>query len=735
MKKRPLCVLALFLTGILFLCTWQEAIPGKNVPERYLLFDNKEKAEVTGYIYNRETKNDKQFYYLCDLVWNSEKEIPSDIQIVVTIENEDICPIGSTVTVRGTIYQLEIPRNKGQFNSALYYRTMGIDYRMQGDTVEYLYGEPGFAEYLCRLREQYKENIYYYLPEKESGILTAMLWGDKSGLEDEVKELYQNGGILHILSISGLHVSLIGMAVYKLLRKCIGKYVPSALSGFVILFLYGMITGFGISTVRAVIMFGVMLGAEVLGRTYDMLSAISLSAILILLKQPLYLYHSGFQLSFGAVIALAAVEPVMEQVFELKKKSIKNLAGSFSIQLATFPILLSCYYCYPLYGMIINLFILPMVSLLATSGMIISLLGGIAFVDNVAAWLAYLILKFYELICSVFSYLPCTVLKFHKPAGERIALYYGVLVLLTFLLYKYGRKGKAKTKRNRPTRCGVVRGICGILCGLLPVILLYAPFQSTQITMVDVGQGDCFLVRSGNTAVLIDGGSSDISQVGKYRIEPYLQSEGVWQLDYVIVSHTDSDHMNGILWLLQEGKIKIECLIFPEPAENDENGWALQNAAVAKGVKVIYGRQGMALQQGEGTFTCLYPKQRTVEDKNEGSLIWRYEVGSFSMLFTGDAGTQAEEYLLEKKLCAPTTVLKVGHHGSKSATNEMFVEKIVPTIALISCGVDNSYGHPAEETLSTLEQAGCRVYNTQETGAVTIMVKDGKLEVNVFFRE
>lgn len=734
MRKRPLCVLALFLTGILFLCTWQETIPGRSLPGRYLLFDNKEEVEVTGYVYNREVKNEKQIYYLRNLVWKNGKEIPTDLQIVVTTEEENICPIGSTVTVQGTIYQLEIPRNKGQFNSARYYRTMGIDYRMQAKTVEYLQGEPGLAEYLCRLREQYKENIYYYLPEKEAGILTAMLWGDKSGLEDEVKDLYRNGGILHILSISGLHVSLIGMAVYKLLRKCIGKYVPSAASGFVILFLYGMITGFGVSTVRAVIMFGVMLGAEVLGRTYDMLSAISLAAIFILIKEPLYLYHSGFQLSFGAVIALAAMEPVFEQVLELKNKYVKNLAGSFSIQLATFPVLVSSYYSYPLYSMVINLFILPLVSALATSGMVISLFGGVTFVDNIAAWLAVIILKFYELVCKVFSYLPCSILKFYEPEAWRIGLYYGVLVAAVFLLHKFGRKGKRKKHRKLPSRSTLVRMICGMLIVLLPVTLLYSPTMPTQITMIDVGQGDCFLIRSGNTAVLMDGGSSDISQVGKYRIEPYLQSEGVWNLDYVIVSHTDDDHMNGILWMLEEGDIEIGCLIFPEPAEDDENGLALQNAALAKGVEVIYGTRGMVLQQGEGTFSCLYPKQGTVEDKNEGSLIWRYEVGSFSMLFTGDAGVEAEEYLLKQHLCAPATVLKVGHHGSKTATSEAFVEKVAPAIALISSGVDNSYGHPAEVTLTTLEQAGSRVYSTQETGAVTLTVEDGSVEVDTFLR-
>lgn len=735
MRKRPLCVLALFLTGILFLCTWQETIPGRSLPGRCLLFDNKEKVEVTGYVYNRETKNNKQTYYLRNLVWKDSKEVPSDLQIIVTTEEKTICPIGSTVTVQGTIYQLEIPRNKGQFNSARYYQTMGIDYRMQGETVEYLYGEPGLSEYLCRLRAQYKENIYYYLPEKEAGILTAMLWGDKSGLEDEVKDLYRDGGILHILSISGLHVSLIGMAVYKLLRKCIGKYVPSAISGVVILFLYGMITGFSVSTVRAFIMFGVMLGAEVLGRTYDMLSAISLAAIFIVLEEPLYLYHSGFQLSFGAVIALAAMEPVFEQVLELKKKYVKNLAGSFSIQLATFPILVSCYYSYPLYSMVINLFILPLVSLVAASGMVISLFGGIPFVDNVAAWVAVIILKFYELVCKVFSYLPCAILKFYEPEGFRIALYYGVLVSAVFLLHRFGRKERRRKNRKLPSRSTLVRVICGLLLILLPAILLYLLPQPTQITMVDVGQGDCFLIQSGDTAVLMDGGSSDISEVGKYRIEPYLQSEGVWKLDYVIISHTDNDHMNGILWMLEEGEIEIGCLIFPEPKEDDENGLALQKAAEEKGTKVIYGTRGMTLKQGEGTFTCLFPKQGTVEDKNEGSLIWRYEMGSFSMLFTGDAGVEAEEYLLKHKACTPATVLKVGHHGSKTATSEAFVEKVTPAIALISSGVDNSYGHPAEITLSTLKQAGCHVYSTQETGAVTLTIDDGKVEVDTFLGE
>lgn len=523
------------------------------------------------------------------------------------------------------------------------------------------------------------------------------------------------------------------MAVYKLLRKCIGRYLPSAVSGFVTLFFYGMITGFGVSTVRAFIMFGVMLGAEVLGRTYDMLSAISLSAVLILVQEPLYLYHAGFQLSFGAVIGLAVLEPVMVQTFELKKKSAKNLAGSLAIQLMTFPILVSSYYSYPLYSMIINLFILPFVSLLATSGMLISLFGGITIVDNLAAWLAVIILKFYEVVCELFSYLPSSIIKLHKPAGGRIVVYYGVLILIFFLLHKYGRRekrGSKKKSKNTP-----VLVICGILSFLMPVVLLYRSNIPLQITMLDVGQGDCFLIRSKDMAVLIDGGSSDISQAGKYRIEPYLQSEGIWHLDYVIFSHTDSDHMNGMLWMIEEGNIEIDCIIFPEPDETDENGLRLQKASAQKGVKVVYGTQGMTLELEEGCFRCLYPKRGTVKDKNEGSLIWRYETGSFSMLFTGDAGIEAEEYLLKQKNCTTATVLKVGHHGSKTATSEAFVERVRPIVALISSGVDNSYGHPAQETLTTLEQVGCRVYNTQETGAVTLTVDGEKLEVSTFLSD
>lgn len=262
-----------------------------------------------------------------------------------------------------------------------------------------------------------------------------------------------------------------------------------------------------------------------------------------------------------------------------------------------------------------------------------------------------------------------------------------------------------------------------------------------QITMLDVGQGDGIYMKTPQGRhFLIDGGSSDILNVGTYRIEPYLESQGVAELDYVFVSHGDSDHTSGIEEMLinQEFGIRINTIVLPNEDVIDEELYALAELASENKTKVVVMEAGDIIieeisSDKQMKLTCIAPTDAFEgEIGNASSMVLDLQYGEFDMLFTGDLEKEGEEIVTESGNLRDYDVLKVGHHGSKYATSKAFLEQVKPEIALISAGKDNSYGHPAVETLERLENVGCKVYSTQQCGAITIRTDGEKMELDGF---
>lgn len=304
------------------------------------------------------------------------------------------------------------------------------------------------------------------------------------------------------------------------------------------------------------------------------------------------------------------------------------------------------------------------------------------------------------------------------------------------------RKGECILGRKIIRRAGAFLGILlfmALFC--LVDIKSYSKKGELQITMLDVGQGDGIYIKTPKGShFLIDGGSSDISNVGTYRIEPYLESQGVAELDYVFVSHGDSDHTSGIEEMLanQEFGIRIDTIVLPNENVIDEALYALAELASVNKTKVV-------IMEAEDTIieeissdrqmklTCIAPTDAFEgEIGNASSMILDLQYGEFDMLFTGDLEKEGEEMVTESGNLRDYDVLKVGHHGSKNATSEAFLEQVKPEIALVSAGKDNSYGHPALETIERLENVGCKVYSTQQCGAITIRTDGEKMEMDGF---
>lgn len=282
--------------------------------------------------------------------------------------------------------------------------------------------------------------------------------------------------------------------------------------------------------------------------------------------------------------------------------------------------------------------------------------------------------------------------------------------------------------RRRAILGGIIIGILFVILGAA-CIIPHAGCGTLTVTMVDVGQGDgLFLKGPTGTAYFIDGGSSDVSSVGTYRMLPFLKSQGIRTLDYVFISHGDADHLNGMEELLesQDLGIRIGNLVLPPKAVWDEALEGLARKAKANKTRVAIINEGESITEGSFRLTCKAPSASYQGGTgNAASMVLEATFGEFNMLFTGDLEGAGEEQLEESGGLKQYDVLKVAHHGSKNSTSEKFLNQTKPDIAWISSGLNNRYGHPHAETVERLGENGGRIYGTQESGAVTLKT-DGK---------
>jgi len=587
--------------------------------------------------------------------------------------------------------------------------------------------------------------------------MKTMLLGEKGTLDEEIKGLYQRNGIAHILAISGLHISMIGMGLYQLLRKTGLKIKLSAMLASVIIVLYGMMTGFAVSAIRAIAMFLLQMLAQILGRTYDRITALAVAAVLVLVEQPLYIYHSGFQFSFLCVLGISLILPVLGNV----RKGKKLLEG-IAMMAVTLPVYLGVFYQIPVYSMFLNFIVLPMMSILMGAG-IVMILAAFLWTPLAipAAWLITGILMVYEKLALFTERLPYHYWTPGCPAKWQMAVYVAVLIVVAALgrtkrkAVLYQKDCIHKDCIHRRGKCekwistyGIPVGICWGFLLLGAVILIWRFRPELQVTFLDVGQGDCiFLQTEDGTSYLTDGGSSSVSKVGKYRMIPFLKYQGASQVKAVFVSHADSDHCNGIAELLEQAElegIKVENLVLPDLADecHSEGYEELLELAQQNGIAVQYLHEGQQFQDGELLFQCLHPlKGYRAEDLNETSMVLLVTYREFSMLLTGDVQGAGEEHLTQELKVwkepgvtdhaeTELTILKVAHHGSKNSTSEEFLEAANPKLAIISCGEGNRYGHPHEETLERLEKADIPWFCTKDYGAITVTV-DGESRLKV----
>ena len=675
--------------------------------------------------------------------------------------------VGVKVQVRGKLAPVEGPGNPGELDFRTYYRTKGIACRLYGENLAVAGGEAiPYYKGIAEFRMQCAGVLEKICMPEDVAVFKAVLLGDTSDMNPEMRDMYQRNGISHLLAVSGQHLAIIGGGIYLMIRRAGAGYGKAGMISAVLVISYGIMTGSSGSAIRAVIMIVCLWMAAVKGRSYDTLSALGAAALILLYRQPYLLYHSGFELSFGAVLAISGLGGWMQSFLELERAWEKTLLISLSVQIVLTPIVLYHYFQHPLYGIFLNLLVIPLVSILMYSGILGIVLGSFWIQGGVAAVGAgHYILRFYELLCEFAEGLPGYSLVLGRPSPGSLVMYFGIHAMGTAVVLFCIRGRSAFIRAKSPARCNdhlaeshFRTRVSSISCK--PMILMYffwiyalsfaalvpRPVKGLEVVCLDVGQGDGLLLRTGKRAVLIDGGSSSQKKLGDIVLEPYLKSRGISWIDYAVVSHGDSDHINGLMYLLEESKdIGIGTLVLPVMGKGEEVYENLAALARREGADVVYMKTGDWVETGELTLTCLYAGEDFGgKDRNSHSLVLCGDYKGFHMLFTGDMGEGQESSLarlaeqegtLQDIHLNHVQILKTAHHGSRTSSSEVFLDRLKIRLAVVSYGEGNSYGHPSPETMARFREQGIAVLETGKKGAITFKTDGASLEVHAFLEE
>ena len=616
---------------------------------------------------------------------------------------DNLTPIGALICVTGKVRAFETARNPGEFDARLYYRTLGCDYSISGARVTAVNGKRSvIGDTLYRLRRAMAGVFDRCLSQEDASVMKALLLGEKGWLDQETKELYRRSGIIHILAVSGLHISLVGLGITGLLRQIHAPKCLQRLLAPLVVSIYCLMAGPGPSSVRALIMYLTSALGYRIGRTPDFLTSLSLAEIFLLLRQPLFLYHTGFLFSFAAALSIGALMPV------LPGKAGKTLA----IPALTLPVYMVSGYTFPLAGVFLNFLVLPFMQTLMISGGAVLAAGFLSVrAGRVTSLCCHVILYFYKALCTISQ----------TAAAEQFVVGHAQPVKL--MIYLAMIAGIIAFSRWIPGR---LRSLCLLVSMLF--LITRCP-GNLRLFFLDVGQGDGIVLEYRGHAMLIDAGSSDRNALEEYTVEPYLFYEKIDALDYAVVTHPDQDHCGAVKELLErqgKGAPKVRMLLLPSCTETamEEAYRDLLHAAARAGVPAGYLETNMSLHTGGLTITCLHPeKDSAYQESNAMSVTLLVSYGKFRALLTGDLEGEGEKHCLSVIRSRygdtlPVTVLKAAHHGSSGATTEEFLNTLRPAWTVISCGRNNPYGHPHKETIRRLRNCGSRILDTRECGGI-----------------
>lgn len=642
--------------------------------------------------------------------------------------------------IRG-LFKLRRPRgylNPGGFDYPLYLRSQGV--RLEGWAAkEGAIERRGAGEgsrllgWAYGLRGRLMHDVNRRLPPEQAALLVAVTLGERSGIPRRITEAFAESGTYHILAISGLNVSLLAGALFFLLKAVRVPLRTSALLSMGLITFYAALAGGSASVVRAAVMADVYLLGLVLDREADSFNTLALSALGLLLWQPLFLFDVGFQLTFVATGAiLVAVDRLPLASLSVPWRwAVTPAVWSVAAFLVTAPILASTFHRISPIGILANLPIVPLSGLLTGLGMLFAVLATV--IPHSLGWFITLIGWMIDLLVGLagwFARLPLASVQLFSPDAAMTVCYYLALGAWTIATGQRWLRWLA---------CSATLALVILVSArMLPI------FQNGQLrmTVLDVGQGDAIVLElPGKRTILIDGGGlfDDRFDIGEQVVVPFLLSRWIGHLDLVILSHPHPDHLNGLqavlrhltvgqVWDSGQRAAMPTYLWFEEalrwrriPHKILQDGYRTSEFTPVQ-IAVLHPSNPMLQGSRRGHFS----------DVNSNSLVLAIRYGKVTLLLPGDIEQEAEHLLLEQGADLAAQVLKVPHHGGRTSSSEPFLAKVRPKVAVVSAGYRNRFRHPHQETLDRYRATAIDLYRTDRDGAVTVTSDGNTVEVTTF---
>lgn len=590
---------------------------------------------------------------------------------------------GDYIYVKGKLIKPKDNTNFNLFNYKKYLLSNNIKYTVKASNIKILKRNKNIFYKL-------KNYIFFKIKslDKSKKYILTFIFADKSYIDKEMYDNYQNLGISHLFAVSGMHISLVTFILLKLLE---GKNeVIKYLITFIFLMFYLFLTNYTISMVRACFQFILIFINKLFKLNIDNSNIVIFLFSVLIILNPYIIYNIGFLFSFSISFTLIKFKDMITGNFMIK--NIKTSLLSFFVSM---PILINNFFKVNFLSIILNIIYIPFVSYILFPLCLITVL--FPFFDS----FTYFVINFFETITKFFSSINLLTFSITKMNI--------ILVIIYYFIFLWIIKSNDKLKKK------II-----IVFIFIVFIINNNTIVNNEVHFLDVGQGDSILIRIKSKNILIDTGGNINFNISKNVLIPYFRSSGVKKIDYLILTHGDYDHMGEAINLVEN--FKVEKVIFNCGPYNDLENELIE---VLDKKKIKYYSYIKELNVDNNKLHFLQTKE--YDNENENSNVIYMELNGYKFMFMGDAGVEKEKDILEKYNVSKIDVLKIGHHGSKTSSDKNFIDEMNPKYSVISVGKNNRYGHPNKEVLNNLDNS--KIYRTDRDGSIMFKIKNNKLKL------
>lgn len=631
--------------------------------------------------------------------------------VYINKKNKKLLEYGNLIEIKGEYSAPEVARNYKGFDYSQYLKTLNIYGTIKVEESKII-NKNQLSPILIsinNIKEKMIDNANRNMPKRTANLLLGILIGERDNIQEDIIESFRTANLSHILAVSGAHTSYIILGITYLISK---SKTPKRI-GYIItiinLLIFIIITGASYSVVRACIMAIVVIGAKICYRKENFFTSICISLIIILIQNPFAINDIGLKLSFMGTAGIVIFNKSITNFFiklKIKQKIAEALSVTFSAQLMIMPITILNFNTISLTFFISNILASPLLGIIIIFGFISIFISSILNpISKVLFLILHIFLELLILVSKVTEKIPGSSILVKTPNILFAIVYY---ILILFFNYFFVIKQnptrrfhkkiiKIITIKNIKNAFKVIAVVFLIMLLLTRIVRIINP--TLKIYFIDVGQGDSTLiVTPKNKKILIDGGEGKTNVLFQYLLDRRIN-----KIDYIIISHFDSDHCNGLIEIIE--KMRVENIVMSKQSKESEEYKKILEIIKQKNIKVSSVKAEDKIIIEKNLYTkILNPAEKfEFQDLNNNAIVAKLVYKDFSMLFTGDI-EKAEENLAKKyKNELKSTILKVAHHGSKTSTSEEFLKYVEPQIALIGVGENNKFGHPNQITIEKLK--------------------------------